>query len=188
MSNKEYVILVDHENNEIGKEEKLAAHQQALLHRAFSVFLYRKRNSKIEILLQQREKNKYHCGGLWANTCCSHPRQGEEILAAGKRRLKEEVGIHLEDALVDVGWFHYKAEFENGLTEHEIDHVLIGAFDEELESIAFNPEEVETLRWMTLDEVTEDMTQHLETYSPWFPLALAMACKNVFDKLKSPNP
>jgi isopentenyl-diphosphate delta-isomerase type 1 len=183
MSQTEYVILVDEKNNEVGREEKLEAHRTAQLHRAFSVFLYRMREEHFQILLQQREKSKYHCGGLWANTCCSHPRLGEEVVVAGNRRLREEVGIDLEPPLVDVGWFHYKAEFENGLTEHEIDHVLIAPFDKETGEIAFNPEEVEALRWLSLEEIEEDLERSPGKYAPWFPLALEMAKENAFDKL-----
>lgn len=185
MRNEEYVILVDEANKEIGREEKLEAHRGAQLHRAFSVFLYRIRRDRIEILLQQRQNDKYHCGGLWANTCCSHPRMGEEVTVAGKRRLAEEVGIHLDTPLVDVGWFHYKVEFDNGLTEHEIDHVLVAPFDEDIANITFNPEEVESLRWLSLEETEADIQAHPDNYAPWFPLALKLARENAFDKLET---
>src|SRR5262249_52461597 len=118
MTATEYVILVDEENRQTGLAEKLEAHQKNLLHRAFSAFIFR-RNSNIEVLLQQRALHKYHSPGLWTNTCCSHPRAGESILAAGKRRLQEEMGVTAE--LADLGWFQYNAHFENGLSEHEID-------------------------------------------------------------------
>jgi isopentenyl-diphosphate delta-isomerase type 1 len=180
MSQNEYVILVDEKDRETGLEEKLDAHRRGLLHRAFSVFLYREKKGRIEILLQQREKNKYHCGGLWANTCCSHPRSGEKVETAGRRRLLEEVGIQLDTHLEDVGWFQYRAEFENGLTEHEIDHVLIAPFDREIEEISFNPEEVEALRWMSLEEIGGELKQFPGKYAPWFPLALELARKNFF--------
>jgi len=184
MSKLEYVILVDEEDNPIGKEEKMEAHRKALLHRAFSVFLYRVKDGVVEILLQQREKNKYHCPGLWANTCCSHPRIGEDTIFAGLRRLKEETGIHLKTQLRDIGWFQYKATFDNGLTEHEIDHVLIGAFEKDTREIQFNPAEVAALRWMSLSQVKKDLHQHPKLYSPWFPTALALAEQAYFQRLE----
>lgn len=169
----EYVILVDLHDNEIGKEEKLNAHEKGLLHRAFSVFLFRKKNNQTQLLLQQREKNKYHCGGLWANTCCSHPRAGESVTDAGKRRLKEEMGIQLETPLTDVGSFHYKAAFDNGLIEHEVDHVLVGTIDSD--SIPFNTDEVEKTAWVTLDELDDQYKRYPERYTPWFMPAFTLA-------------
>ena len=115
----EKVILVDENDNQVGVMPKLEAHQKGLLHRAFSVFIF---NSKYELLLQKRASSKYHSGGLWTNTCCSHPREGEEILDAAKRRLIEEMGI--DTSLRKVHDFIYKAELDNDLTEHEFDHVL----------------------------------------------------------------
>src|SRR5688500_14875256 len=113
---EEHVILVDKQDTMLGVEEKIKAHQLALLHRAFSVFVYRKQAGSIEFLLQQRHKNKYHSGGLWTNTCCSHPRVGESIVFAGERRLKEEMSVQVP--LIPVGSFQYFTKFENGLTEH----------------------------------------------------------------------
>ena len=115
----EIVILVDVYDNQVGVLPKLEAHQKGLLHRAFSVFIF---NSKYELLLQKRASSKYHSGGLWTNTCCSHPREGEEILDAAKRRLIEEMGI--DTSLRKVHDFIYKAELDNDLTEHEFDHVF----------------------------------------------------------------
>ena len=177
MEQNEYVILVDRNDNETGKEEKLKAHEKGLLHRAFSVFIFREKNNGIQLLLQQREKNKYHCGGLWANTCCSHPRPGEPVLDAGKRRLREEMGIDLESPLGDVGSFHYKAAFDNGLIEHEVDHVLVGTFGSD--TIPFNPHEVESVKWLTLDELDEEYRQHPEHFTPWFMPALTLARRNI---------
>ena len=120
---EEKVVLVDKDDNEIGLMPKMEAHQKGILHRAFSVFLL---NSDNQILLQKRSSNKYHSGGLWTNTCCSHPRDGENIINAGKRRLSEEMGINTD--LIEAFKFTYKAKLENGLTEHEYDHVLIGKY------------------------------------------------------------
>ena len=115
----EKVILVDENDNQVGLMPKLEAHQKGLLHRAFSIFIF---NSKYELLLQKRASSKYHSGGLWTNTCCSHPREGEDILDAAKRRLFEEMGI--ETSLRKVHDFIYKAELDNDLTEHEFDQIL----------------------------------------------------------------
>jgi len=164
MQKKEYVILVDESDNQIGLEEKLKAHELGLLHRAFSVFLFRKRGDSMELLLQQRARHKYHCGGLWANTCCSHPRDGESVIQAGKRRLKEEMRISIKN-LEHVGKFTYKAEFENGLTEHEIDHVLVGIFDSD--DINFNRQEVAAVRWIVLDQLEKELTESPEIFTPW---------------------
>jgi len=172
MEQKEYVVLVDERDSQIGLEEKLKAHELGLLHRAFSVFLFRKKDNKIELLLQQRAKHKYHCGGLWANTCCSHPRDGEPVIKAGKRRLQEEMGIK-DVSLEPVGKFAYKAVFENGLTEHEIDHVLIGHFDSD--DINFNPEEVQAVRWVTLDQLEKELIEKPEIFVPWLAKALRKA-------------
>src|SRR5689334_15327319 len=124
MTATEQVILVDENDNPIGSAEKLAAHEQGgQRHRAFSVFIFRKRD-ELEVLLQQRASHKYHCPDLWTNTCCSHPQPGETITQAGERRLQEEMGI--ATPLTWVGKFHYIAHFDNGLSENEIDHVLVG--------------------------------------------------------------
>lgn len=164
MTATEYVVLVDKDNNVIGSEEKIAAHQKNLLHRAFSVFIFRK-EKRFELLLQQRAYDKYHSQGLWTNTCCSHPRANEPILAAGKRRLMEEIGIHAE--LYDLGWFHYNAHFENGLSENEIDHVLVGVVPGNI-SIKTNPQEVHTHRWIGLQELDQELRDNQEGFTPWF--------------------
>ena len=164
--NNEKVILVDQNDQQIGLMDKIEAHEKALLHRAFSVFVM---NSKGELMLQQRALHKYHSPGQWTNTCCSHQRDGETTLEAGKRRLMEEMGftVLLEERFS----FIYKAAFDNGLTEHEFDHVLIGTYDEDP---LINKEEVADWKWMSLDKVKEDIEQHPEIYTPWF--------KIIFDK------
>src|ERR1043165_5827412 len=118
---EEQVILVNEIDDEMGVMEKMEAHQKAILHRAFSIFIF---NNKNEMLLQQRALNKYHSGGLWTNTCCSHPRPGEDTAAAASRRLKEEMGI--ETSIAPAFSFIYQADFDNGLVEYEYDHVFIG--------------------------------------------------------------
>src|SRR5258705_9255778 len=120
---KEEVILVNENDEQVGVMEKMEAHQKGLLHRAFSVFIF---NEKGQMLLQQRAATKYHSGGKWSNACCSHPRPGEELEAAAKRRLREELGIGT--TLKKIFEFSYKVEFENGLTENELDHVFAGQY------------------------------------------------------------
>ena len=128
------VILVDVNDRQIGIMEKMKAHQQGSLHRAFSVFIF---NKKGEMLLQQRALNKYHSGGLWTNACCSHPLPGEETIAAAKRRLQEELGFEIP--VEKVFDFVYKADFDNGLTEHEFDHVYVGEFEGKIDFMLTSP-------------------------------------------------
>ena len=156
----ERVILVDANDNEIGTEEKLLAHELGKLHRALSILIF---NSQSKLLLQKRAECKYHCGGLWSNTCCSHPRPGESVEDAASRRLKEEMGMDCE--LKKKFSFRYRAEFENGLTEHEIDHVLIGRCDAEP---ILNPEEVGEYKWVDMEELNKDILQNSDDYTPWF--------------------
>ncbi|WP_299123160.1 isopentenyl-diphosphate Delta-isomerase [uncultured Tenacibaculum sp.] len=158
----EQVILVDEQDNPIGLMEKIEAHEKALLHRAFSVFVF---NSKGELMLQQRAAEKYHSPLLWTNTCCSHQRDGETSLEAGKRRLQEEMGFVCE--LEEVFWFIYKAPFDNGLTEHELDHVMVGKFEGEPK---INKEEVEAYKWMPLEDVKNDIEKQPEIYTEWFKI------------------
>lgn len=169
----DYVILVDEQDREIGQAEKMVAHQQNLLHRAFSVFIFRK-NPQIEILLQQRALHKYHSPGLWTNTCCSHPRSGESVIAAGLRRLQEELGISAE--LKDLGWFQYNAHFNNGLSEHEIDHVLVGNVAADIQ-ITPNPEEVHAYRWISVQDLRAEYASAPQLFTPWMMQALEMAVK-----------
>lgn len=164
------VILVDRNDNEIGSAEKLAAHQQALLHRAFSVFIfYRPKNGPLELLLQQRHPKKYHCGGLWTNSCCSHPEPGETTLEAAKRRVHQELGLKLE--LQEVGHFIYKAEFANGLTEHEFDHVFIGYLENK--NLKIDDEEISAIKWVRLNELTLILKEKKLEFTPWFEEALS---------------
>ena len=160
----EHVILVDEKDNEIGSMEKIEAHEKALLHRAFSIFVF---NKKGEMMLQQRAFSKYHSPGLWTNTCCSHPRPGETLDEATSRRIVEEMGFQCE--MKELFSFIYKAAFDHGLTEHELDHVFIGKYND----IPYiNPEEVEAWKWIKLDELLEDVKQHPDRYTVWFKIAL----------------
>ena len=157
---EEQVILVDKNDNQIGLMPKMEAHEKALLHRAFSVFTF---NDKGQLLLQQRAADKYHSPLLWTNTCCSHQRNGETSLEAGKRRLQEEMGFTCD--LEEVFSFIYKAPFDNGLTEHELDHVMVGRYNE---NPIINKEEVESFKWMTLEEVKDDIENNPQIYTEWF--------------------
>lgn len=159
---EELVILVNEKDEQIGVMEKIEAHEKALLHRAFSVFIL---NDKNEVMLQQRASEKYHSPLLWTNTCCSHQRAGETNIEAGTRRLMEEMGF--EVPLKDVFNFIYKAPFDNGLTEHELDHVMIGYYDGEPQ---INLDEVEAWKWMSIEDIKTDMENHPEVYTAWFKI------------------
>lgn len=159
---EEQVILVNELDEQIGLMPKMEAHEKALLHRAFSVFIF---NDKNELMLQQRALSKYHSPGLWTNTCCSHQREGEANIAAGKRRLQEEMGFVTE--LKETTSFIYKAPFDNGLTEHELDHIMVGYFNDEPN---INPYEVADWKWMPLEEVKVDIALHPENYTAWFKI------------------
>lgn len=160
MTEEEKVILVNEKDEPIGLMPKMEAHEKALLHRAFSVFIL---NSKNEIMLQQRAAQKYHSPLLWTNTTCSHQREGETNIEAGNRRLMEEMGIKTE--LKELFSFIYKAPFDNGLTEHELDHVMIGYYNDEPN---INREEAESWKWMSIDAVKEDMKNNPGLYTVWF--------------------
>jgi isopentenyl-diphosphate delta-isomerase len=170
---EELVILVDKNDNQIGEMPKMEAHEKAVLHRAFSVFIF---NIKGELMLQQRAAHKYHSPLLWTNTCCSHQRSRESNIEAGERRLQEEMGFTA--SLNEVFSFIYKAPFDNGLTEHELDHVLIGYFDDEPN---INKEEVEAYKWMQLDDVKSDIEKNPIIYTEWFKIIF----KESYDKIKN---
>lgn len=163
---EEKVILVNENDEQIGLMEKIEAHEKALLHRAFSVFVF---NDNKELMIQQRALSKYHSPGLWTNTCCSHQREGESNIEAGRRRLMEEMGFTTE--LQDTISFIYKAPFDNGLTEHEYDHILVGTYNEEP---APNPDEVAAWKWVSLEDLKKDMELNPHIYTEWF--------KIIFDK------
>lgn len=162
------VILVDQNDQEIGVAPKLQAHIDGVLHRAFSVFIF---NSKNELLLQQRAIEKYHSGGLWTNTCCSHPAPGETTEQAAHRRLVEEMGFDCELAY---GFgFVYRTDFENGLTEHEYDHVFFGRYEADFE---VNYEEVASTRWISLPDLDAWMAREPAAFTFWF--------KHIYDRVK----
>ncbi len=156
----EQVVLVDSMDKPLGLMEKMEAHRKGLLHRAFSVFLF---NDNHELLLQRRAFSKYHSGGLWTNTCCSHPRDGEDIVEAGKRRLREEMGFSCD--VERVFSFIYKAKLDNELTEHELDHVLVGDYNGIPDP---NPNEVSEWKYMSLIELEKDLAENKEHYTVWF--------------------
>ncbi len=160
---KEYVVLVNENDQETGLMEKMQAHIDGVLHRAFSIFVF---DSNDRLLLQQRALSKYHTPGLWTNTCCSHPRQGESLQQATDRRLMEEMGMdcNMEKAFD----FVYKADVGQGLTEHEFDHVFVG-YSDELPEI--NKDEVESYRYATLDEIRNEMDNKPEDFTVWFRIA-----------------
>ncbi len=164
------VILVDNHDRAIGQMEKLRAHREARLHRCFSILVF---NKKGEMLLQLRAKSKYHCGGLWTNACCSHPRPGEETEAAAHRRLQEEMGF--DCPLTEKTAFIYRAPFSNGLTEHEYDHVFTGTFDG---AVKPNPEEADDYKWIKLADLRADMKNNPDKYTPWFRIiCMRMGCE-----------
>lgn len=158
------VILVDDNDRPEGEMEKLEAHQQGLLHRAFSIFIF---NSKMELLLQKRAQAKYHSGGLWTNTCCSHPRPGEITNDAANRRLQEEMG--LECRLIKAFSFIYKVNLDNNLKEHEFDHVFIGKTDD---PPRLNEEEAEDWKYNSIEEITTEIKKEPENFTEWFKIAL----------------
>ncbi|MFZ4462665.1 MAG: isopentenyl-diphosphate Delta-isomerase [Bacteroidales bacterium] len=161
----EYVVLVNESDEETGFMEKMEAHEKAILHRAFSVFLF---NSQNEFLLQRRAFGKYHSPGLWTNTCCSHPRKDELAIDAAKRRLREEMGMQSE--IREIFSFVYKADVGQGLTEHEFDHVFAGFTDD---CPLINPEEVAEWKYLSLDELKQQMQAEPEQFTVWFRIAFA---------------
>jgi isopentenyl-diphosphate delta-isomerase len=160
----EYVILVDEQDSEIGQLEKMEAHRLGLLHRAFSIILF---NHKGEMLLQQRAAHKYHSPLLWTNTCCSHQRPGESCLGAAQRRLIEEMGMEVE--LSESFSFLYKAKLDQGLTEHELDHVFFGYTNQ---NPVINTEEVAAYKWISMEGLLQDLDHSPEAYTEWFKILL----------------
>ncbi len=168
---EEKVILVDSNDNPLGTMPKMEAHEKAVLHRAFSVFIL---NKKGQLMLQQRALHKYHSPGLWTNTCCSHQREGEENIQAGKRRLLEEMGF--STSLEVLFNFIYKAPFDNGLTEHELDHVLLGYYEKPPQ---VNPEEVAAWKWMDLEAVAVALKTEPKDFTVWFKIIFDRFYKHI---------
>ncbi len=167
----EDIILVDETDNPVGTMEKIEAHQKALLHRAFSVFIF---NTKGEMLLQRRAAGKYHSPGLWTNACCSHPRPGEDTHAAALRRLGEELGFTTD--LEKLFTFTYRTEFDNGLTEFEFDHVFVGLYDGVIHPDAG---EVSDYCYRPMEEIRSELRSSPQQYTSWFHLALPMLVEKV---------
>lgn len=171
--NKKQVILVNELDQELGHMDKLEAHQQGLLHRAFSIFIF---NSQGELLLQQRALNKYHSARVWSNTCCSHPQPGENLINSAQNRLQEEMGFTC--ALKEAFSFIYQCTLENNLVEHELDYVLIGKHTGQ--TIQPNPEEVMNYQWISGHELSLQLQRHPENFSYWL--------KACWDKVKNNYP
>ena len=157
------VILVDDQDRPVGTMEKMEVHQKALLHRAFSVFIF---NENGQMLIQQRAAKKYHSPNLWTNACCSHPKPGEETIKAAQIRLQQEMGF--STTLTPAFTFTYKAPFDNGLTEHEFDHVLLGNFSG---TVLPNTDEVSDYCFMSMQEIAAAIKSHPDKYTVWFKIA-----------------
>ncbi len=175
------LILVNEHDVEVGTSEKMAVHIQGALHRAFSIVIMRKCSGRLEVLLQKRSRIKYHSAGLWSNSCCGHPKPGEDIISAGKRRLQEEMGFCVP--LKEVGKFHYQAKFANvDLIENELDHLLVGFCD--LDEFAVNQDEVDDYQWLDLELLKIDLAEHPEKYTVWLPPVLDSLLANSSNLLK----
>lgn len=170
-SKDDMLILVDGLDRPVGVATKLRAHTECLLHRAFSVVLVRDGVRGPELLLAQRAQGKYHSGGLWANSCCSHPRVGEGLIEAAERRVPEELGCSAE-GLREIGSFAYRAMFDSGLWEHEYDHVLVGRCSGEPRP---DPLEVASVRWVGVDDLARELAAHPQRFSAWAPMVLSLA-------------
>jgi isopentenyl-diphosphate Delta-isomerase len=161
----EFVVLVDEHDTELGIMEKMEAHQKGVLHRAFSIFIF---NDSGKMLLQRRALSKYHSAGLWTNACCSHPRPNETTLDAANRRLMEEMGMQTQLELKTS--FIYKTQFDNDLTEHELDYIFIGRSNE---NPIINREEVQEYNWITVTNIHQAITKHPDDFTSWFKIAMA---------------
>ncbi len=164
MPNEEQITLVDKDDMRIGAMGKMETHEKGLLHRAFSIFV---KNDKGEIMLQKRATGKYHSGGLWTNTCCGHPRDGENLISAAHRRLGEEMGF--DCPLKELLSFTYGADLDRGLKENEFLHVFLG---EHSNAPVLNPEEADDWKWITIGELRQDIDKNPDTYTYWFKIAL----------------
>ena len=171
---EDLLILVDKNDRETGSLDKLTVHRTGVLHRAFSIFIF---NSRNELLLQQRAEGKYHSGGLWSNTCCSHPLKDENMKETVTRRLKEEMGI---ECPVEFKFsFIYKHQFENGLTEHELDHVYFGMCNQ---IPSLNPEEVKAYRYVNLEILEKEISENPELFTVWLKICFPLVVQYYFKK------
>ena len=168
---EEKVILVNENDDKIGLMPKLEAHIKGVLHRAFSIFIF---NNANELMLQKRALSKYHSPGLWTNTCCSHQRDNESNIDAGKRRLFEEMGF--ETDLKETISFIYKANLDNGLMEHELDHIMIGKYSA---NPIINKNEVESWKWINLNDLKKDILENPNDYTVWFKIIFKKFYKNI---------
>jgi len=168
----DFVILVNKNDKKIGLMPKMEAHKKGALHRAFSIFIF---NNKNELMIQKRNINKYHSPGLWTNTCCSHQKDGESNISAGKRRLLEEMGFCVE--LNEVGSFIYNVGVDNGLIEHELDYILVGKYNG---NVKINSDEVDNWKWMSLDNIKDDIRTRSKNYTEWFKIIM----DNYYTQLK----
>lgn len=175
MAESDNLILVDMYDRPVGSADKLTAHREGLLHRAFSVFIV----ADGKMLIQRRNPAKYHSGGLWANACCSHPRVGEDLPTAVARRLQEELGIRC--SVEPVGSIVYRTCFDNGMTEFEYDHLFLGTYTGPLSP---NPEEMTETAWVPLEDLAESLRTEPERYTSWF----LIAAHQVFEYLKTHTP
>lgn len=171
MSHRHTIILVDKRDRQIGTADKITPHRTGALHRAFSVFIF---NANRELMLQKRAKGKYHSGGLWSNTCCSHPRLGETARQAAHRRLREEMGFSTK--LTKMFSFIYRVKFSNGLIEHEFDHVFVGRYDG---APQVNPAEAEAWKWVGLGALRRDLRLNPRRYSFWLKKALPRVARHI---------
>ena len=169
----EHLVLVNQQDEPLGYAEKMTVHEQALCHRAFSVFILRKTEAHDEVLIHQRNPLKYHSGGLWTNTCCGHPRPREDIKAAAERRLQEEMGIKTSLHYLDK--FHYIAKLDKGLTEHEVDYVFYAYINDF--NFTVNPNEVSDIKWLTIPALQDSLSQNPQTFTPWLDQALTILVK-----------
>ena len=175
------IPLVNIEDRIVGYETKVKVHQEGLLHRAFSIFVYRHTDQGIEVLLQKRAQTKYHCGGLWTNTCCSHPyRRHFSLEENAKVRLEGEFGFHCP--LQKVGVFKYRATLPNGLVEHEIDHVYMGDYRERNQLLNPNPYEIDHYKWCSVDKILFDLFRQPHKFTPWFGKAFKLVVDSLFQE------
>ena len=168
----DFVILVNKNDKKIGLMPKMEAHKKGALHRAFSIFIF---NNKNELMIQKRNLNKYHSPGLWTNTCCSHQKDGESNISAGKKRLLEEMGFCVE--LNEIGSFIYNVGVDSGLIEHELDYILVGKYNG---NVKINSDEVDNWKWMSLDNIKDDIRTRSKNYTEWFKIIM----DNYYTQLK----